>query len=173
VSLGNDSPDTTSSALLTLCRALSTMPTTTRSRLPRSDRFEQSPTEYGPRQTTSVIASRFPDCSNCLATSACANLDRRVRRAYGHTASRRQHADPFLQRNAGGRLFHSASELNAFIQQVNGGAVSTVSPSRWSAATRDSTTGSIHSTFAFPGSSTSEKVKARACHRSVQRVQCH
>jgi hypothetical protein len=28
---------------------------------------------------------------------------------------------PFLQRNAGGRLFHNASELNAFIQQVNGG----------------------------------------------------
>ena len=28
---------------------------------------------------------------------------------------------PQLQRNAGGRLFHSAAELNAFIQQVNAG----------------------------------------------------
>jgi hypothetical protein len=28
---------------------------------------------------------------------------------------------PILQRNAGGRLFHDASELNAFIQQVNSG----------------------------------------------------
>ena len=28
---------------------------------------------------------------------------------------------PLLQRNAGGRLFHNATELNAFIQQVNGG----------------------------------------------------
>jgi hypothetical protein len=28
---------------------------------------------------------------------------------------------PLLQRNAGGRLFHSAAELNAFIQEVNSG----------------------------------------------------
>ena len=28
---------------------------------------------------------------------------------------------PVLQRNAGGRLFHNGSELNAFIQQINAG----------------------------------------------------
>ena len=64
-----------------------------------------------------------------------------------------------LQRNAGGRLFHSGAELNAFIQQVNAAADSAASRCRWSRM-RSSTTVSIRLIFASQKSfSLGERVK--------------
>ena len=52
---------------------------------------------------------------------------------------------PVLQRNAGGRLFHTGAELNDFIRQVNAGGGVNGHRFRSCAMTRDSTTASIRS----------------------------